>query len=109
MPETITTTPRIVPGAPPPPPVSKSQKKKRKTTKPKEASETESHVAVPDTTTAALIDKAPAESDVKEGIVAPQLVAQASEEPQTPVDVKPSPIVEMLNKRLKANRKKIVS
>ncbi|KAI0655963.1 hypothetical protein C8Q70DRAFT_922658 [Cubamyces menziesii] len=107
MPETITTTPRIVPGAPPPPPVSKSQKKKRKTTKPKEASETESHVAVPDTTTAALIDKAPAESDVKEGIVAPQLVAQASEEPQTPVDVKPSPIVEMLNKRLKANRKKI--
>ena len=62
-----------------------------------------------DTTTAALIDKAPAESDVKEGIVAPQLVAQASEEPQTPVDVKPSPIVEMLNKRLKANGKKIVS
>ncbi|KAI8993793.1 hypothetical protein BD414DRAFT_456900 [Trametes punicea] len=107
MPETITTTPRIVPGAPPPPPVSKSQKKKRKTAKSKEASESDSHVVVPDTTTAALIEKAPGESDVKEGTVAPQLVAQTSEESHTPVEVKPSPIVEMLNKRLKANGKKI--
>ncbi|KAI0645378.1 hypothetical protein C8Q79DRAFT_911104 [Trametes meyenii] len=107
MPETITTTPRVVPGAPPPPPQSKSQKKKRKGPKPKEASETESHVAVPDLTTATLIEKAPGESDVKEGVVAPELVAQASEEPQTPVELKPSPIVEMLNKRLKANGKKI--
>ncbi|CDO76730.1 hypothetical protein BN946_scf184796.g24 [Trametes cinnabarina] len=109
MPETITTTPRLVPGAPPPPPVSKSAKKKRKAgTKSKEPqSETESHVVVPDTTTAALIEKAPEEKDVKEGAVAPQLVAQTSEEPPSPVEVKPSPIVEMLNKRLKANGKKI--
>ncbi|KAI0633408.1 hypothetical protein C8Q77DRAFT_1217818 [Trametes polyzona] len=108
MPETITTTPRVVPGAPPPPPPSKSQKKKRKTAKPKDAaSESDAHVVVPDTTTAALIEKAPDESDVKEGVVAPQLVAQASEESQTPNGLKPSPIVEMLNKRLKANGKKI--
>ncbi|KAI0769327.1 hypothetical protein BD413DRAFT_81589 [Trametes elegans] len=108
MPETITTTPRIVPGAPPPPAPSKSQKKKRKTTKPKEASESDSHVVVPDTTTAALIEQAPDQQDVKEGAVAPQLVAQTSEEPQTPVELKPSPIVDMLNKRLKANGKKII-
>ncbi|KAL7281302.1 hypothetical protein ACG7TL_004611 [Trametes sanguinea] len=109
MPETITTTPRVVPGAPPPPPVSKSAKKKRKAgAKSKEPqSETESHVVVPDTTTAALIEKAPEEKDVKEGAVAPQLVAQTSQEPDSPVEIKPSPIVEMLNKRLKANNKKI--
>ncbi|KAI0356158.1 hypothetical protein OH77DRAFT_1423757 [Trametes cingulata] len=107
MPETITTTPRVVPGAPPPPPPSKSQKKKRKAAKPKEASESDSHVVVPDTTTAALIEKAPDEKDVKEGAVAPELVAQTSEGPQSPVELKPSPIVEMLNKRLKANGKKI--
>ncbi|OSD04029.1 hypothetical protein PYCCODRAFT_1364691 [Trametes coccinea BRFM310] len=109
MPETITTTPRVVPGAPPPPPVSKSAKKKRKAgAKSKEPqSETESHVVVPDTATAALIEKAPEEKDVKEGAVAPQLVAQTSQEPDSPVEIKPSPIVEMLNKRLKANNKKI--
>ncbi|RPD78222.1 hypothetical protein L226DRAFT_286231 [Lentinus tigrinus ALCF2SS1-7] len=101
-------TPRIVPGAPPPAPVTKSQKKKRKGTQKKEESDTGSHVAVPDTTSAALIDKAPEETDIKEGAVAPQLVAQPSEDGQTPVtDVKPSPIVEMLNKRLRANGKKI--
>ena len=77
--------------------------------KPKDASESDAHVVVPDTTTAALIEKAPEPSDVKEGAVAPQLVAQASEEPQTPAELKPSPIVDMLNKRLKANGKKIVS
>lgn len=109
MPETVTTTPRVVPGAPPPPAPSKSQKKKRKAGKPKEASESDAPVAVPDTATAALIEKAPEASDVKEGAVAPQLVAQVSEEPQTPAELKLSPIVDMLNKRLKANGKKIVS
>ncbi|KAL1942664.1 hypothetical protein VTO73DRAFT_4904 [Trametes versicolor] len=107
MPETVTTTPRVVPGAPPPPAPSKSQKKKRKAGKPKEASESDVPVAVPDTATAALIEKAPEASDVKEGAVAPQLVAQVSEEPQTPAELKLSPIVDMLNKRLKANGKKI--
>ncbi|KAI0829685.1 hypothetical protein BC628DRAFT_1358217 [Trametes gibbosa] len=107
MPETITITPRIVPGAPPSPAPSKTQKKKRKGGKPKEASETDAQVAVPDTATAALIDHAPEESDIKEGVVAPQLVAQISTEPHTPVGLKATPIVDMLNKRLKANGKKI--
>ena len=113
MPDTVTLTPRVVPGAPPPVAPSKSHKKKRKAGKPKEESDGGSHVAVPDSAAAALIDKAPEEGDVKEGIVAPQLVAQPSlpsEGLQTPLlDVKPSPVVEMLNKRLKANGKKIVS
>ncbi|KAI0371149.1 hypothetical protein BV20DRAFT_965824 [Pilatotrama ljubarskyi] len=107
MPETITTTPRVVPGAPPPPPPSKSQKKKRKTAKTKEASEPDAHVVVPDTTTAALIEKAPEEKDIKEGTVAPELVAQTSEGSGTSVELKLSPIVDMLSKRLKANGKKI--
>ncbi|KAI0743781.1 hypothetical protein C8Q80DRAFT_860101 [Daedaleopsis nitida] len=107
MPDTTApSTPRIVPGAPPPPPLSKSQKKKRKTGKSKEESETGSHVAVPDPTTAALIEKAPDESDVKGGVVAPQLVAQPSEAPS--LDIKPSPVVDLLNKRIKANNKKII-
>ena len=68
MPDTpITVTPRVVPGAPPPAPVSKSQKKKRKGgAKTKEESEAGSHVAVPDTTSAALIEEAPKQSDVKD-------------------------------------------
>ncbi len=103
-------TPRIVPGAPPPAPVTKSQKKKRKGPKTKEGSDAGSHVVVPDTTSAALIEKAPEEAEIKEGVVAPQLVAQPSEDAQTPTtDVKPSPVVEMLNKRLRTNGKKIVS
>lgn len=110
MPDTITLTPRVVPGAPPPAPASKAPKKKRKGGKTKEESEGGTHVVIPETTTAALIEKAPEESDMKEGIVAPQLVAQPSEDAQTPVsDHKPSHIVDMLSKRLKANNKKIVS
>lgn len=111
MPDTpVTLTPRAVPGAPPPPPVTKSQKKKRKGPKTKEESDAGSHIAVPDTTSAALIEKAPEDTEIKEGVVAPQLVAQPSEDAQSPAtDVKPSPIVEMLNKRLRANGKKIVS
>lgn len=105
-------TVRIVPGAPPPAPVTRSQKKKRKTAKQKPSDPVpEEHVDVPDSTSAALIEKAPTESDVKEGSVAPELVAQP-EETQSPVDentIKLSPIIDMLSKRLKAIQKKIVS
>lgn len=99
---------RFVPGAPPPP-VPKSQKKKRKTTKPR--SESDSPVAVPDSTSAALLEQAPTPADVKEGAVAPQLVASDSlQGSQSPLDeFKPSPIVDLINKRLKATSKKIVS
>ncbi|OBZ68064.1 hypothetical protein A0H81_11920 [Grifola frondosa] len=108
MSEAASPTLRIVPGAPPPPP-SKSQKKKRKVTKTK-SSDDGAQVSVPDAMSAALLEQAPEESDLKEGSVAPQLVVQPSEEIQTPVEdvsQKPSPIVELLNKRLKANTKKI--
>ena len=114
MPDTpAPSTPRVVPGAPPPAQLSKSQKKKRKGgAKTKEESEAGSHVAVVDMTAATPIEeKAAVENDVKEEVVAPQLAVQPSEgEAATPIgDVKASPIVDMLNKRLKANSKKIVS
>ncbi|KAI0958732.1 hypothetical protein AcV7_004461 [Taiwanofungus camphoratus] len=112
MSDTPTTpTLRIVPGAPTPPPQSKSQqKKKRKSAKPK-SEPVANDLVVSDSTSAALIEQAPTEADVKEGSVAPELVVQP-EEAQTPVDEsaqKTSPIIELLNKRLKAIHKKIVS
>ncbi|KAI0949462.1 hypothetical protein AcW1_009068 [Taiwanofungus camphoratus] len=110
MSDTPTTpTLRIVPGAPTPPPQSKSQqKKKRKSAKPK-SEPVANDLVVSDSTSAALIEQAPTEADVKEGSVAPELVVQP-EEAQTPVDEsaqKTSPIIELLNKRLKAIHKKI--
>ncbi|KAH9949636.1 hypothetical protein B0H21DRAFT_103991 [Amylocystis lapponica] len=98
---------RIVPGAPPPPPLSKTQKKKRKSAKPKSA---ETQDGIPDPISAALVEQAPQEEDVKEGSIAPELIAQPSE-PQTPTDdsaLKPSPIIELLNKRTKALYKKMI-
>lgn len=112
---TSPTTPaiRIVPGAPPPPPASKSKNKKKKAGAKKSSDLGDEHVVVPDAHTAALIDHAPSESDVKEGSVAPSLVArQESLPPVSPGgadEPKASPIVDMLNKRLKATGKKIVS
>ncbi|KZT11078.1 uncharacterized protein LAESUDRAFT_721499 [Laetiporus sulphureus 93-53] len=98
---------RVVPGAPPVAQPSKSQKKKRKPTKSKSA-ETGGEVVIPDATSAALIEKAPSEADVKEGSVAPELVLQPEGTgTQTPLEtLKQSPIVEMLNKRLRAIQKK---
>ncbi|THH00884.1 hypothetical protein EW026_g1695 [Hermanssonia centrifuga] len=104
-----TPTIRLVPGAPPPP-ASKTQKKKRKTTK-KQSGQPEEQVVVPDAHTSALIEHAPSVDDIKEGTVAPELVAQPSESAR---DLSPgpdellSPIVDMLNKRLKATNKKIL-
>ena len=107
MADTPTSSPRIVPGAPPP--VTKTQKKKRKGGKGKEESES-SHLTIPDVTAAASVEKSPEEGDIKESVAAPQLVAQTSEGLLTPaLDGKHSPVVEMLNKRLKTNGKKIVS
>lgn len=105
-------TPRVVPGAPPPAPLSKSQKKKRKGgAKTKEESEAGSHVAAETTAATPIEEKAAVENDVKEELVAPQLAVQPSEgDAVTPVgDHRATPIVDMLNKRLKANSKKIVS
>ncbi|GJE94905.1 hypothetical protein PsYK624_110810 [Phanerochaete sordida] len=103
---------RIVPGAPPPPPASKSKSKKKKSGAKKSSDQGEDHVVVPDAHTAAFIDHAPSESDVKEGSIAPSLVArQESLPPVSPGgadESKASPIVDMLNKRMKATNKKII-
>lgn len=109
MPEVVTQ--RIVPGAPPPAPLSKSQKKKRKVKKPTESTP-DSPVALTDAGSAALIEKAPEEAEIREGSVAPDLVAQPESEapplPEEEVLLKPSPIVDLIYKRLKATTKKIV-
>ncbi|KZT19916.1 hypothetical protein NEOLEDRAFT_1141431 [Neolentinus lepideus HHB14362 ss-1] len=105
MPEPVAQ--RIVPGAPPPPPLSKTQKKKRKATKkPGDATAEIPVAAVPDTTAAALIDKAPEESEIMEGAVAPELVAKPEEE-VPPGDFKHGPSAEVVQKRLRQVGKKI--
>jgi hypothetical protein len=103
---------RIVPGAPPPAPLSKSQKKKRKAkVKPTEPS-ADTSVVIPDSISAALIEKAPETSAIPEGVIAAELVIQPEPKaPQLPDEealLKPSPIVDLIHKRLKATSKKIV-
>ncbi|KAI0321068.1 hypothetical protein OF83DRAFT_1101401 [Amylostereum chailletii] len=112
MSDTAPSTPRIVPGAPPPAPSSKSQKKKRKTAKSEKAdSPAVTSVAIPDTISAALVDKAPAPADIAKGAVANDLVAHppvnGDSQPSTESGHKQSPVVEMIHKRLKATAKKI--
>ncbi|KAJ7925264.1 hypothetical protein B0H13DRAFT_2314765 [Mycena leptocephala] len=98
---------RIVPGAPPPKELSKAARKKRKT-----KSKAESNTPdVLESSSAALIEKAPEPSDIQAGAVAPDLVAQPEPEtaPVTEEEIvlKPSPIVDLIHKRLKATSKKI--
>ncbi|KAI5123654.1 hypothetical protein M0805_001684 [Coniferiporia weirii] len=105
---------RIVPGAPPVTSLSKAQKKKRRAVKKDGEDEpttpTAHPVEIPDTHAAALTEKAPEEADIKTGAVAEVLVAQPEppkEETEDTFAVKPSPVVDLLNKRLKALGKKI--
>lgn len=111
---------RFVPGAPPPAPLSKSQKKKRKGKKPSDATPGDiSPVSIPDATSAALTEKAPELSDIQQGNVAEELVDTSGPVPQVEPKVpilpeeevllKPSPIVDLIHKRLKATTKKIAS
>lgn len=103
---------RIVPGAPPPQPLSKSQKKKRKTnTKGKLDGPAESPVVeTSDIQSATVSEKAPPQEDVKEGSVAPDLPTEQEVPPaEEEFSLKPSPIVDLITKRLKATTKKIVS
>ena len=84
-------------------------KKRSKAAKGK--SDTDSPVVIPTPLAAALVEKAPTEVDVKEGAVAPELVAQPPEAP-SPVEepaIKLSPIVDLVSKRIKAIQKKLVS
>ncbi|KAF5393198.1 hypothetical protein D9757_000532 [Collybiopsis confluens] len=104
---------RLIPGAPPPPSASKSQLKKKRKTKTKTNEQTvDSTVEIPDSTAAALVEKAPEPSDIQEGSVAPELVAQPSRAESQPPDdstLNLSPIVDLVNKRLKATNKKTAS
>lgn len=100
------TTQRIVPGAPPPISIAKAQKKRRK---PKAKSGEDSPaVVVPDPLSAALTEKAPQTADIVEGNVAPELLVKAESQDGEDLASKPSPIVELITKRLKATNKKIV-
>jgi hypothetical protein len=93
---------RIVPGAPPPL-LSKSQRKKRKTKA--KSTEPESPIAIPEPMTPAVVEKVPELSDVKPGAVASDVSQRETQTPQVVEDeslYKPSPIVELINKRLKA-------
>ncbi|PCH43727.1 hypothetical protein WOLCODRAFT_26153 [Wolfiporia cocos MD-104 SS10] len=109
MSDTASPTVRVVPGAPPPPSLSKSQRKKRKANKSRQGSVAPDDAVISDTTAAALTEKAPTEADVREGSVAPELVVQP-EGAQTPVNEKASktsPVIELINKRMRAIQKKI--
>jgi len=111
-----TPTQRYVPGAPPPPPASKSAKKKRKTGKGSRSEDSPalSSVAIPDSTSAALVENAPDSSDIKDGRVAESLLADlhgangVSSGQHSLDEAKPSPVVDLFQKRIKATNKKIV-
>ncbi|KAI0695550.1 hypothetical protein BC835DRAFT_1414834 [Cytidiella melzeri] len=103
---------RLVPGAPPPAAVAKSQKKKKSKSAKKTSEHGEEHVDVPDTQAAALINHAPSEGEIKDGSVAPELIVRStSTRPVSPAanekELRPSALVDMLNKRVKATNKKI--
>ncbi|KDR74988.1 hypothetical protein GALMADRAFT_268537 [Galerina marginata CBS 339.88] len=99
---------RIVPGAPPPTPLSKTQKKKRKA---KGKSDNDDTPATPTTAATPLVEKIAETPEVRESSLAPELVnrseSQATPLPEEDVLFKPSPIVDLVHKRLKATTKKI--
>src|ERR1700722_18475056 len=79
-----TTTLRIVPGAPPPTPLTKSQKKKRQT------------------------KRKIADSSVESSPQVDSVSLQEQKTQSLDVQLKPSPIVDLVHKRLKVTTKKIV-
>lgn len=106
----VDSAPRFVPGAPAPVAASKLQKKKRKTgTKSKTpGSPEEGSITIPDAPSIALVDRAPNETDVKEDNVALELVAASEAPTHDELSSKHSPVVELLQKRMRALNKKIV-
>ncbi|KAH9045101.1 hypothetical protein EDB84DRAFT_1674410 [Lactarius hengduanensis] len=106
---------RYVPGAPPLPLPSKSSKKKRKTGKggTSEDSPALSSIAIPDSASPALAEKLPDTSDTKDGPVPETLpadprVTNGSPSGQHVLDeTKHSPIVDLIQKRIKTATKKI--
>ncbi|KAI0305520.1 hypothetical protein B0F90DRAFT_1698692 [Multifurca ochricompacta] len=110
-----TPTQRHIPGAPPPIPVSKSSKKKRKITKGDnpEDSPALSSVAIPDSTSAVFLEKSPSASAIKDGPVPDSLLADPGSANGFPSsqpaldELKHSPVVDLIQKRIKATTKKI--
>ena len=104
MPEPVAQ--RIIPGAPPPTPLSKTQKKKRKAKVLGDA---------PATTDLSVVvsEKTPEPTEVQENTLAPEPITRSESHatplPEEDVLLKPSPIVDLVHKRLKATTKKIVS
>ncbi|KAJ7188310.1 hypothetical protein C8R46DRAFT_1054344 [Mycena filopes] len=98
---------RLVPGAPPPKELSKSARKKRKT----KSTKADPTTPVLESSSAALIEKAPEASEIQAGAVAADLVVQPEPEAapvaEEEIVLKPSPIVDLIHKRLKATSKKI--
>jgi hypothetical protein len=111
-----TPTQRYVPGAPPSAPTLKSSKRKRKTGKGtrSEDSPALSSVAIPDSTSAVPDDKAQDAFDIKDGPVADSLLTDSHNSNGIPSSqsaqdqAKHSPIVDLIQKRIKTTSKKIV-
>jgi hypothetical protein len=95
---------RVVPGAPESV-TSKSQRKRRKGGSKAPPSPA---TAVPDATSAALLEQAPDATSVREGSVAPELVAESTTPAPADEERKKSSVWELVNKRQKATQKKIV-
>ncbi|KAF7361925.1 TMP-TENI-domain-containing protein [Mycena venus] len=103
--EAVQPTLRIVPGAPP---------AKGAVQICAEKAQGKAEPGTPDvleSSSAALIEKAPEPSDIQAGAVASDLVVQPEPEttpaPEEEIVLKPSPIVDLIHKRLKATSKKI--
>jgi hypothetical protein len=111
-----TPTPRHVPGAPPSVPTSKSSKRKRKTGKGTRSDDSPalSSVAIPDSTSTAAVEKSQDSYDIKDGPVADSLLEDTHSTNGIPSSehaldqAKHSPIVDLIQKRIKATSKKIV-
>ncbi|KAF8552515.1 hypothetical protein OG21DRAFT_1477706 [Imleria badia] len=105
----ITSALRLVPGAPPPIASSKSQRKKRKTgTKSKTpGSPAEGSVTLPDAPSVVPADSAPNETDPKEDNAAAEHVAPSEAPTHDDLNPKSSPIIELVQKRMRALNKKI--
>lgn len=118
MPEAVALHQRIVPGAPPPAPLSKSQKKKRKSkVKPGAENSTDANdidhpespsTSLPDVPASAAVEKAPDSVDVQKDALTAEDAHAEAETPTLPDELKSSPVVELISKRLKATTKKMV-
>jgi hypothetical protein len=102
--------PRIVPGAPPPVPLSRSQLKRRRKAQKKDGDQDEGPASVV-VTPAPSAHQALEPEEAREGTLALEttpLPEAASPLPEEESILKNSPIVELVNKRLKVTTKKIV-